>query len=153
MSATMSVIVCSNCGAKNRVSERGNQYQAVCGRCRTPLLSSGGETSTTPLTLTDSTYETVLKQSRSNPVLVDAWAPWCGPCRMIAPSIDALAAEAAGRYVVTKLNVDENPRVATQHKISSIPTLLICKSGKLVDRLVGLHTKADIAARLLAQTE
>ena len=70
-------------------------------------------------------------------VVVDCWAPWCGPCRMISPIIDELAKEMAGKVVFAKLNVDENPKVATRFRIMSIPTLLLFKEGKLVDRLVG----------------
>lgn len=143
------IIICPNCGAKNRVNERGGHLQAVCGKCRTPLpVSDASTASNRPIALTDSNYAAVLQQAGARPILVDAWAPWCGPCRMIAPTIDALAAESHGRYLVAKLNVDENPRIASQHNISSIPTLLIFKSGQLVDQLVGLHPRATIAAAL-----
>ena len=81
-------------------------------------------------------------------MLVDAWAPWCGPCRMIAPVIDQLAAESQGRYKISKLNVDENPLIASRYQIASIPTLLIFKEGQLVDRLIGLQSKPTIAERL-----
>jgi thioredoxin len=105
---------------------------------------------TAPLELTDGNIAEVLRDAGTRPVLVDCWAPWCGPCRMIAPSIEALSAESTGRYVVGKLNVDHNPRTAGQHNISSIPTVLIFKSGALVDRIVGLQPKTAIAARLLS---
>ena len=84
------------------------------------------------------------------PVLLDVWAEWCAPCRTIAPAIEELAAEMAGRVRVAKLNVDENPRTAAQFGIRSIPTLLIFKHGKLVDQIVGAQPKQAIAARLRA---
>ena len=82
------------------------------------------------------------------PILVDCWAPWCGPCRMIAPVLDELAAEAKGRYLIAKLNVDENPQVSGRFGIRSIPTMLIFKNGELIDTLVGALPKQAIAARL-----
>ena len=98
--------------------------------------------------ITDQTFEREVMQEKGRPVLVDAWAPWCGPCRMIAPVIDQLAAESQGRYKISKLNVDENPQTASRYQIASIPTLLIFKDGQLVDRLVGLQSKPTIAERL-----
>ena len=84
------------------------------------------------------------------PVLLDAWAPWCGPCRMVGPIMEQLAAESKGRYRIAKLNVDENPGTAAQFQIQSIPTMLIFKNGKLVDRLVGAQPKPAILARLMS---
>ena len=82
------------------------------------------------------------------PVLVDAWAPWCGPCHMIAPVIDQLATELAGRVRVVKLNVDDNPETAARFDLRSIPTLLVLKAGREVDRLVGVQPKQEIVRRL-----
>ena len=101
----------------------------------------GGE----PVVLTDQTFE---KMVESNPVLVvDFWAAWCGPCRMVAPVIDQLAKEYAGRVTFGKLNVDENPVVANTFQIQSIPSLLVFKNGKLVDGLVGAAPKQMIESR------
>ena len=88
-----------------------------------------------PVDLTDETFaETV----RSNPlVIVDCWAPWCAPCRMVAPIIEEMAGDYTGRILFGKLNVDESPQVAMQYQIMGIPTLLVFKNGKLVDRIVG----------------
>jgi thioredoxin len=142
------IITCPNCGAKNRIDERANQMQPVCGRCKTPLTIGSAQTNSQPIKITDADFNRVTNQDI--PVLVDAWAPWCGPCRMIAPIMDELAAESNGRYLVTKLNVDENPVVSSHYQISSIPTMLIFKGGKLVDRIVGLQPKQAIQGRLLS---
>jgi len=80
--------------------------------------------------------------------LVDCWAPWCGPCRMISPLVEQLASKYAGRLKVAKLNVDENPLIASQYAIQSIPTLLLFRDGRLVDRLVGALPRPEIERRL-----
>jgi thioredoxin 2 len=100
-----------------------------------------------PVTVTDASFASDVLGA-SVPVLLDCWAPWCGPCRMIAPIMDQLAAESGGRFVVAKLNTDENPRVSAQFRIDAIPTMLIFNRGQLVDRIVGLQPKQAILARL-----
>jgi thioredoxin 1 len=100
-----------------------------------------------PVTITDGNFDQVVLRSRL-PVLVDFWAVWCGPCKMIAPHVAALAQEFAGRAVVGKLNVDENQRVAGQYGIMSIPTLLIFKDGKVVDQIVGAQPAQVLRQRL-----
>ena len=144
----MAVVTCSECGAKNRVDERAAQSrQPVCGRCGAALHSNTDATNK-PRTVTDATFQQEVLEERGIPVLMDCWAEWCGPCRMIAPVLDELAAESQGRYRIAKLNVDENPRTAAEFNIRSIPTMLIFKNGALVDRIVGLQPKQAIAARL-----
>ena len=135
------MVVCPVCGATNRVpGDRLVQGLApVCGKCRAPLPVG------TPQAVTDASFAQDVLRS---PVPVDAWAPWCGPCHMIAPVIDQLATELAGRVRVVKLNVDENPRTAAQFDLRSIPTLLVLKDGREVDRLVGVQPKREIARRL-----
>ncbi|HEY53931.1 MAG TPA: thioredoxin [Caldilineae bacterium] len=88
-----------------------------------------------PITLTDANFAQVINGDL--PVLVDFWAPWCGPCHMVAPTVEALAQEYAGKLVVGKLNVDENQRTAGRYGVMSIPTLLIFRNGKVVDQIVG----------------
>jgi thioredoxin len=92
----------------------------------------------------------VIEASRQIPVLVDFWATWCPLCRAIAPVLEQLSAESDGRYEIGKLDVDQNQRTAAKFQIEGIPTLLIFKSGQLVDRLVGAHPKQAIAQRLAA---
>jgi len=99
------------------------------------------------LQLTDSNFDSEVVKS-DKPVLVDFWAPWCGPCRMLGPIVDELAGEYAGKIKVGKLNTDDNAQAATQFRISSIPTLLFFKGGKIADQLVGVHPKAEIKKRL-----
>jgi thioredoxin 2 len=146
----MPIITCSNCGAKNRVDEgAAARRQPVCGRCGQALsVMTGAQETGTPRTVTDATFASEVMGVRGIPVLLDCWAEWCGPCRMVAPVLDELAAEAGGRYLIAKLNVDENPRTAAQFNVRSIPTMLIFKDGALVDRIVGAQPKQAIAARL-----
>jgi thioredoxin 2 len=82
------------------------------------------------------------------PVLLDLWAAWCPPCRMIAPVIDQLAEELAGRVRVAKLNIDDNPMTAARFNVRSIPTLLLLRNGREIDRFVGAQSKAEIVRRL-----
>lgn len=93
--------------------------------------------------VTDSTFEQEVKNSEI-PVLVDFWAPWCGPCRKITPIIDEIAEEFQGRMKIVKLNTDENIRTAQEYSISGIPSLLIFKNGEAVERLVGLLQKSTL---------
>jgi len=99
------------------------------------LQNPEGSASDKPIEVTDTTFkETIQNHSL---VVVDCWAAWCGPCRMVAPIIDEMARDYAGKILFGKLNVDENREVATQYEIMSIPTLLVFKNGQLVDRIVG----------------
>ncbi len=100
--------------------------------------------------LTDENWDREVLQAPGT-VLVDFWASWCPPCRMIAPSIDALGAEFQGRAKVGKLNVDENPRVAERYRISSIPTLLVFRGGQLVEQRVGALPRPEIASLIERQ--
>jgi thioredoxin 2 len=148
MSATTDVqlIRCPSCGATNRVPGARLQSgdQPVCGRCKTPLAATRY-----PVTVTDENFASEVEASQL-PVLLDLWAAWCGPCRTIAPVIEELATEMAGRVKVGKLNVDESPQTAARFGVRSIPTLLILKNGREADRLVGALPKQEILRRLQA---
>jgi thioredoxin 2 len=135
---------CAACGTINRVPlERAGQA-ARCGKCHAPLV--GAER---PATVTDGDFESTVLRA-STPVLVDCWADWCGPCHMLAPTIDALARDYAGNVLVAKLDVDANPVTAAKFDVRSIPTLLLFQDGRLVDRLVGVQPRGAIDARLRA---
>jgi thioredoxin len=101
----------------------------------------------TPLIVTDANFAGIVEGS-SLPVLLDMWAAWCGPCRMIAPTIEQLAGELAGRVLVGKLDVDANQRTAARFRVQSIPTLLILKDGREVGRIVGVQSKEAIIRQL-----
>jgi len=137
------MIVCPACGATNRVpgDKVAQGLAPVCGKCKTPLPMGK------PQPVTGASFAQDVERSPV-PVLVDAWAPWCGPCHMIAPVIDQLATELAGRVRVVKLNVDDNPRTAARFDLRSIPTLLVLKDGREIDRLVGVQPKQEIMRRL-----
>ena len=149
----MPIQSCPNCGAKNRINEiLAAAHKPICGNCGA-VLNQPGPADSKPQIVTDTSFAAeVIEASSAMPVLVDAWAEWCGPCRMLAPLIDQLAAEAQGRYKIAKLNVDDNPRTAAQFNIRSIPTLLIFKNRGLVDQLIGVQSKTAIAARLASHS-
>jgi thioredoxin 2 len=137
------LMTCPSCGTTNRLPPLQAGRKAVCGKCKTPLPESNGG----PIDVTDTTFSTEVERS-ATPVLLDMWADWCGPCHMLAPTIDQLSSEFAGRIKVAKLNIDENPGTANRYGVRSIPTLLVLKGGKEVDRLVGVQPKQEIMRRL-----
>jgi thioredoxin 1 len=102
-----------------------------------------------PVNVTDGTFEQNVMRS-TLPVLVDFWAPWCGPCRMTEPVLEKLSREMTGKLVIAKVNVDENPSVAQRYGIQSIPTMMVVKNGQIVDRWMGALPEANIRSRLSA---
>ncbi len=98
-------------------------------------------------TLTDATFDEHVGAA-DTPVVIDFWAEWCGPCKMVAPVLDEISAEQVGKLQIAKLNVDENPNVAMRYGVQSIPTMLVFKDGELVDRIVGAMPKGRLMDKL-----
>ena len=140
------VITCPQCQTKNRIPVEKLGQTAICEKCGT-TFSTPETIMNQPIMVTDTTFEQEVLQSPV-PVLMDVWAPWCGPCRMIAPVIEDLAKEFAGRAKMVKLNSDENQRVPLQYHIQGIPTLLFFKNGQLVDNIIGAVPKSHILQKL-----
>lgn len=132
--ATTAIEACPHCGANNRVPAAASG-RVRCGRCQRDLPWI--------VDATDDDFETVAEQARPA-VLVDLWAPWCGPCRIIAPAIDQVASQLAGRLKVVKVNVDLAPQIAARFQARSIPTLVLLKGGHEADRRVGALNAADL---------
>ncbi len=123
------------------------QQTATSGQSHSAGSASAQSAPAHPVTVTDSSFKQEVLQS-DLPVLVDLWAAWCGPCRMIAPVVEKMAKDYAGRLKVAKLNVDENPLTAMNFQVQGIPTLLIFKGGKLVDRIVGAAPEPMLRGRV-----
>jgi len=123
-------VACARCGATNRVPRERLQDDPVCGRCGAALLS--GE----PVELSDTSFDAVARATEL-PLVVDFWAPWCGPCRSMAPQFSQAARTLKGRAVFAKVNSDDNPRLASRFAIRSIPTLLRLERGAEVARQAG----------------
>jgi thioredoxin 2 len=137
------IMACPQCGTKNRIPVSRVQERPVCGRCGAAL----SEVLTRPVNVTDNSFDREVLNS-SLPVLVDCWAPWCGPCRAVGPVLDALALKYAGRLKIAKLNVDENPVTGARYSVSSIPTMFLVKNGKIVDKLVGALPKEQLESHI-----
>ena len=144
MAGEVDILRCSACGTANRVprAKLAEGRRPMCGRCKTPLAAAAG-----PIMVTDASFADLVGASPL-PVLLDLWAPWCGPCRMVGPIVDELSRELAGRGRVGKLNVDENPQTAARFGARSIPTLLVLRGGREVDRIVGAVPKQEILRHL-----
>ncbi len=133
----VSILICPNCGARNtiRPSPRGSPH---CGTCGKPLPWI--------VNATDATFD--LEAGTTATVLVDLWAPWCGPCRFVSPILEELARDHAGRLKVIKVNVDDNPALSRRYGATSIPTMVVLKEGRQVDRIVGAMPKPALEGRV-----
>jgi thioredoxin 2 len=133
----VSNLTCASCGKANRIrpSSKGVPH---CGSCSAVLPWA--------VAADDTTFD--IEADASVAVLVDLWAPWCGPCRVVGPIVEELARDYAGRLKVVKVNVDESPGVAQRFQAFSIPTLVVIRDGRMVDRIVGAVPKSQLAIRL-----
>jgi thioredoxin 2 len=134
----MDIVVCSNCSCKNRIKNPPKGQLPVCGKC--------GQTLPWLVQATDSSFAGEI--DAAVPVLVDFWAEWCGPCRAIAPALEEMSQELAGKLKIVKLNVDENPATSEQFRVQSIPMLMVFKNGQAVDTFVGAMPKGAMLERL-----
>jgi thioredoxin 2 len=132
-----SILVCAHCGRKNKIrpSAKGAPH---CGNCGKPLPWL--------VDANDTTFD--IEANAAPAVVVDLWAPWCGPCRFVSPILEELTREYAGRLKVVKVNVDDNPVTQQRYQAFSIPTLVVLKGGRQVDRVVGAMPKSQLAIRL-----
>lgn len=137
------VLGCRFCDARNRVLGHRIAERARCGRCRIPITPLAAPW--VPPTADD--FDALVRSS-TVPLLVDFWAAWCSPCKHLSPELDRLAWLLAGRAVVVKINVDVFPEMALEHRVTSVPTLVLFRSGREVDRFLGVMTAETIARRM-----
>ncbi len=139
------IIICPSCGAKNRIPADKRHLTPKCGRCGTPLAQSGQ--SAEVIELGDHNFQQVLG-STTLPVLVDFYSPTCGPCKMLAPVIAALARQYAGRALICKMDTSRHQMTPAQFQIRGVPTLIFFKNGQVVDQVVGAVPASELESRL-----
>ena len=138
MSAPSVVVACTKCRQPNRLPVKRIGGDGKCGACKTPLPAP-----TDPVDATDADFQAFLDESPV-PIVVDFWAPWCGPCRTVSPVLEDLAAGHSGHLLFVKINTDENPNVSRKYGISSIPHLMVFDGGKKVADQVGAPSRGAL---------
>lgn len=137
------IIVCPGCGAKNRIPAEKQHLTPKCGRCGVRLSVSGG----TVIELSDQNFQQIVNNS-TLPVLVDFYSPTCGPCHALAPVIEQLAGQYAGRALICKLDTSRHQMTAAQFQVRGVPTLIFFKNGQSVDQVVGAVPAQELEQRL-----
>ncbi len=132
------IVPCPRCGAKNRVPAARLDQRPTCGKCKAPLPVTDA-----PHELAPGQLDAIVATSPI-PVLVDFWAPWCGPCRMAAPEVAKVAQAADGRFVVVKVNTEQDPQAAARHRVQSIPLFVVFHRGREAGRIAGARPAADL---------
>jgi len=141
------VVECANCGQRNRVPYEHIGRTTRCGKCKGGVAPPG-----TPAAVTDTATFDLLVSKAPVPVLVDFWAEWCGPCRMVAPELAKVAAQNAGRLLVVKVNTEELPELSARYQIQSIPLVALFRGGRLVNQILGARPASAIQAFLDSNT-
>ena len=135
------LVSCASCGTRNRLGYASLGKTTRCGRCKTDLPSP-----TAPVqAVTAAAFDAALRDS-ALPLIVDFWAPWCGPCRMVAPELEKLARIHAGQWLIVKVNTDEVPELGDRYRIRSIPTMAVMHHGQELSRIAGAMPAAQIEA-------
>ena len=145
MNTESEIIVCPQCGAKNRIPRDRAGDRARCGKCRAPLPAVPFPSA--PVEVFDWNFQNEILNF-PGPVLLEFYAPWCGYCQRLAPILDQVAAEYAGRVKIAKVNIDQNPASASKYQIRSTPSLFFFKNGTLVDQVLGAVPKGEIERHL-----
>jgi thioredoxin 2 len=135
------IVTCPSCGKANRLGFATLNRGTRCGQCKSTLAAPAA-----PIEVTETALFDAAAAGSVLPLIVDFWAPWCGPCRMVAPELERVARDAAGRFLVLKVNTEQLTDLASRYRISSIPTLAIVHRGRELDRSAGVRPAADILA-------
>jgi thioredoxin 2 len=135
------IVTCPACGRANRLAFATLGRTTRCGQCKSPLPAPGA-----PVEVSDSRAFEAAASLSVLPLVIDFWAPWCAPCRMVAPELERVARDSAGRYLVVKVNTDQLTDIASRFAIRSIPTLAVVSRGREIDRMAGARPAADIQA-------
>src|SRR5262245_33288791 len=135
------LVTCPACATKNRIDYRKLDKPAKCGSCKAPL-----QIPATPIEVPDVAAFDALVRDSVRSILVDFWAPWCGPCHMVAPELDKVARAAAGEFLVVKVNTEALPEIAARYRIASIPTMAVLSGGRELTRTSGARPAPDVLA-------